>query len=49
MKEYIIIKDINSTNLENKVINKLKEGYICQGGVSSIRDSYIQAMILIKK
>jgi hypothetical protein len=46
MEKYIILKGTFSDDLENKVNDKLKQGYICQGGVSFIRDSYVQAMIL---
>jgi len=47
MENYIIVSSQMFNDFEKEVNDKIKEGYIPLGGVSSpVRDKYAQAMIL---
>ena len=45
MTDYVILKHLEDKELMCLVNAVLKDGYICIGGVSSIGDYYIQAMV----
>lgn len=51
MKEYIILQHLTASQLEDKVIDKLKLGYMPVGGISFSKSTnsnglYVQSMIL---
>lgn len=48
--EYIVVITYNLDEFINRVNDKIKEGYICQGGIfKSDTNYFIQAMIKIQK
>ena len=48
-KQYTIVTAFEITTFEELVVAKLNKGWICQGGISTIRDGsltkYYQAMV----